>query len=632
MCGLSGIMELETVDPAGRARQVTRMREALGHRGPDGWGLAALHGATAERHSGSGTQTVARASSGGAASVWLGHQRLAIIDLSSAGAQPMRSENGAGWLAFNGELYNFREVQARFVAAPRANSDTAVLLEALVSHGLGVLPHLRGMFAFAYWSETERALYLVRDRFGIKPMYWCRPSPGVLAFASEPRALVAAGFGGAYRADMDAAFLRRGHVPPGQSAFEGINVVPPGCWLRFDGARLDVTRWFETASVFGARGTQPVEAAARAFEAALDDSVRAHLVSDVPVGVFLSGGLDSAAIVASAGRIGASRLRTFTVSVPGSSIDESAPAARIAREFGTDHTEVTVAPDELAGWLEDGLDAMGDPTFDGLNTFIVSRAVARAGLKVVLSGLGGDEVLGGYPSFRDVPRLWRAMAPFRAGAPGRGVAAWLARFAPVPAPGKLAEIVREPAATRAGLWRQYRSLFERAEIRRLTGVEAPPDDQAADEPDTPILDVISRCEIEEYMGSQLLRDSDVFSMCDSLELRVPFVDDAFIRRVREGGWWPRGAHQSHKAAIFAAMPHPLPGDHLSRKKTGFMIPMGDWLRAALAGDRRLAILSAPLARPALAPYVDAFAHGRLDASRLWALVVREHFLARYPRR
>jgi asparagine synthase (glutamine-hydrolysing) len=630
MCGLAGIVDLEPADPAGRARQVTRMREALGHRGPVGWGVAALHGATVERHSAAGTETRARAS-GGTASVWFGHQRLAIIDPSAAGAQPMRSVEGAGWLTFNGEIYNYRDVQARFAAAPDANSDTAVLLEALVAHGLDVLPHLRGMFAFAYWNETERALYLVRDRFGIKPMYWCRPSPGVLAFASEPRALVAAGFGGAYRADMDAAFLRRGHVPPGQSAFEGINVLPPGCWLRFDGSRLDVTRWFETTSVFGARRTQPVEEAARAFEAALDDSVRAHLVSDVPVGVFLSGGLDSAAIVASAHRIGAAGLRTFTVSVPGSSIDESAPAARIAREFGTDHTEVTVAPDELAGWLEDGLDAMGDPTFDGLNTFMVSRAVARAGLKVVLSGLGGDEVLGGYPSFRDVPRLWRATAPFRAGLPGRGLAAGLARFAPVNAPGKLAEIMRAPAATRAGLWRQYRSLLERDQVRRISGVEAPPDDQAPDDPGMPMLDVVSRCEIEEFMEPQLLRDADVFSMCDSLELRVPFVDDVFIRRVRAGGWWARGAHQSHKAAIFAAMPHALPADHLSRKKTGFMIPMGDWLRAALGGDRRLTILSTPLARPALAPYVAAFLAGRLDPGRLWALVVREHFLARYPR-
>ena len=631
MCGVAGIVELDAADAAGRARAVTRMREALAHRGPDGWGLASLHGASVERHSGAGAQTAARASAGGA-SVWLGHQRLAIIDLSGAAAQPMRSATGAGWLAFNGEIYNFRDVQARFDAAPRADSDTAVLLEALVAQGMDVLPHLRGMFAFAYWNETERALYLARDRFGIKPMYWCRPSSGVVAFASERRALSAAGFGGAYRAGMDAAFLRRGHVPAGESAFEGIHVLAPGCWLRFDGARLDVAKWFETTSVFGGRGTQPVEEAARALETALDDSVRAHLVSDVPVGVFLSGGLDSAAIVAAASRIGAPALRTFTVTVPGSAIDESAPAARIARAFGTTHTEVSVSPDELAGWLEDALETMGEPTIDGLNTFIVSRAVARAGLKVVLSGLGGDEVLGGYPSFRDVPLLWKGTAAFRAGVPGRGLAAGLARFAPVAAPGKLAEIARDPAVTRAGLWRQYRALFERDAVRAIAGADAPHDDQEPDDPGRPILDVISRCEIEEYMGPQLLRDSDAFSMCDSLELRVPFVDDVFVRRVREGGWWPRGRHRTHKAAIFAAMPHALPADHLARRKTGFVIPMGDWLRAALAGDRRFAMLSAPLARPALAPYVDAFSRGRLDASRLWALVVREHFLAGEARR
>nr|MBA3949156.1 hypothetical protein [Acidobacteriota bacterium] len=179
--------------------------------------------------------------------------------------------------------------------------------------------------------------------------------------------------------------------------------------------------------------------------------------------------------------------------------------------------------------------------------------------------------------------------------------------------------------------RQYRSLFERDAVRAIAGVDAPPDDQAPDDGGVSMLDVISLCEIEEYMGPQLLRDADAFSMCDTLELRVPLVDDALVRRVREGGWWPRGRHHTYKAAIFAAMPHALPADHLARAKTGFVIPMGDWLRAALGGDRRLGILSAPLGRPALAPFVDAFSRGRLDASRLWALVVREHFLTRGTR-
>ena len=631
MCGIAGIIEIGSTDPAARGREVTRMREALGHRGPDGWGVAALHGPTASRHSARGADDAPRVR-GGDASVWLGHQRLAIIDLTDAGAQPMRSANGAGWLAFNGEIYNFRDVQQRFSAAPGSDSDSAVLLEALVTQGMDVLPALRGMFAFAYWNDAEQALFLARDRFGIKPMYWCRPSPGLLAFASEPRALAAAGLAGAYRRDIDAAFLRRGHVPPGTSAFEGLNVLPPGCWLRFDGKRVEVSRWFETAALCRSRGrTQSVGDAARAFEDALDDSVRAHLVSDVPVGVFLSGGLDSAALVASASRIGGSRLRTFTVTVPGTAIDESAPAARIAREFGTDHTEVSIPREELAGWLEDGLDAMGEPTYDGLNTFIVSRAVSRAGLKVVLSGLGGDEILGGYPTFRDVPALWRAMAPFRAGMPGRSLASRVARLLPVAAPGKLAEIVREPAATRAGLWRQYRSLFERAAVRTIAGVDAPSDDQEPDDPAMTILDVVMRCEIEEYMGSQLLRDSDVFSMCGSLELRVPFVDHLFMERVHAGGWWPRGGHRTLKSALFAAMPHALPQDHLTRRKTGFNIPMAEWLSAALAGDHTLGILRGPLQRPGMRPYVDAFASGRLNATRLWALVVREHFLMRSAR-
>jgi len=587
------------------------MTAALAHRGPDGTGLAEL--------------------GAGDLSSWFGHRRLAIIDLTDAGAQPMRSRDGTGSLAFNGEIYNFRELQRQFEAAPGSNSDSAVLLEMLVAHGLSVLPSVRGMFAFAFWNERERAVYLVRDRFGIKPMYWCRPSSGLIAFASEPRALRAAGFGGSLRHDMQALFLRRGHVPNDESSIEGLNVLPPGSWLRFDGRDVTVTRWFEIESVLGSARAQPVEAAAAAFQDALDDSIRAHLVSDVPVGVFLSGGLDSAAVVAAASRAGGSKLRTFTVAVPGSPIDESEPARLIARHFGTEHTEVAVRREEIAGWIEEGLEAMGEPTFDGLNTFIVSRAVARAGLKVVLSGLGGDELLGGYRSFNDVPKLWKLTAPFRAGMPGGGLAAALARFAPVAAPGKLAEILRDPARTRAGLWRQYRSIFERRQIRGLTGIDPPSDDQTPDDPKHPMLDVVMLCEIQEYMASQLLRDSDAFSMCDSLELRVPFVDHILMRRVHEGGWWSKGEHATYKAALFAAMPDPLPGDHHSRKKTGFMIPMGEWLRAALAGEQSLRILHEPLQTPALGPYVEAFRRGRLDPNRLWALVVHEHFKRKYAR-
>ena len=626
MCGIAGLIEIDSRDNTERTRQVTRMREAIGHRGPDGWGLAELHGDRISRHSGRGTTNTSRAA--GACSVWLGHQRLAIIDLTEAAAQPMRSANGDSWFAFNGEIYNFRELQQRFGVAPESNSDAVVLLEALASRGLAVLEHVRGMFAFAWWHESEQALYLARDRFGIKPVYWCRPSPGALAFASEPGALVAAGFAGGLRPEMEAVFLRRGHIPDDQSSYAGLEVLPPGSWLRFDGRTIEVTRWFEIDTLLGPAGTQPVQQAARAFETALDDSVRAHLVSDVPVGVFLSGGLDSAALVASAARLGGPPLKTFTIVVPGSAIDESAPARRIAEFFGTDHTEVPVPKEELAGWLEEGLLAMSEPTYDGLNTFIVSKAVARAGLKVVLSGLGGDEILGGYRSFNDVPTLWRATAPFRAGMPGRGAAAALARLMPVAAPGKLAEIVRDPARTRAGLWRQYRSLLERAEIRQLTGLDPMPDDQGPDDAGRPMLDVIMFCEIQEYMCSQLLRDSDTFSMNASLELRVPFVDHLFVRRVHAGGWWSRGRAGTYKAALFAAMPTPLPQDHLTRRKTGFMLPMGEWLRAALAGDPALAILREPLAAPALRPYVHAFTQRRLDPNRLWALVVREHFRSR----
>ena len=629
MCGIAGLVEAETRDRADTLRLATRMREAMGHRGPDGWGLLELVDDEALAHSAAGVSRATRTRGG--SNVWLGHQRLAIIDLTDAAAQPARASDGSGWLVFNGEIYNFRDLQQQHRVAPHAASDAIVLLELLTARGMEILPELRGMFAFAYWSERERALYLARDRFGIKPLYYARPSQRALAFASEPRALAAAGLAGPLDPAIDATFLRRGHVPLDDSAYDALDVVAPGTVLRFDGRQHTTTQWATLEDALGDRSPQPVDQAARIFQDALDDSVRAHLVSDVPVGLFLSGGLDSAALVASAARAGGGPLRTFTVIVPGSAIDESAPARAIAERFGASHTEVEIARAELGSLIEEALAVMAEPTVDGLNTFIVSKAVARAGVKVVLSGLGGDEMLGGYPSFRDVPILWRATAAFRAGLPGAATAARLARLMPIAAPGKLAEMIAHPARTREGLWRQYRSLFQREQIGALTGTQPRPDDeQPAIGSEHPMLDVVMLCELREYMAPQLLRDSDAFSMCSSLELRVPFVDHLLMSRVHERGWWSRGRHRTHKAAIFAAMPSPLPADHLARRKTGFVLPIGEWLRAALNGDADLAALRAPLATPAMQPYVAAFRAGTLHPHRLWALAVRERFREIHP--
>jgi asparagine synthase (glutamine-hydrolysing) len=386
MCGIAGWFG------PGAAGDATTLLTALRHRGPDGEG--AWH------------DTEGRAA--------LVHTRLAILDLSDGGAQPMglggcaqRLTAHRHWLAFNGEIYNYAALRAELESAGehvQGQSDTEVLLRLLRREGRAALPKLAGMFALASYDGDSGHGLLARDAFGIKPLYYLE-RPGGLLFASEVKALLP------FVSDtsIDAAALRDtlmwGSVPEPATLFAGIRQLPAGCCLAWDGTRARMARWH--ALRFGDQPA-PAEAIA-ATRAALVESIQRHLVSDVPVGIFLSGGLDSTAVVALAREVlgpGAD-LRTFAIGFDDPAYDESAIARRTAGHFGARHTEWRMTPAagqaEIAGYLA----AMDQPTIDGFNTWCVSRLARREGLKVVLSGLGGDELFAGYASFRQVPRLVR---------------------------------------------------------------------------------------------------------------------------------------------------------------------------------------------------------------------------------
>src|SRR6185295_8111908 len=381
MCGINGIVRLSAAAPPIDREEVLRTRDAMTSRGPDGAGLWASDDGRAA----------------------LASRRLAILDLSAAGDQPMASQDGRYQAILNGEIYNFRELRRELEADGirfHSRSDTEVLLALYARQGTAMLSRLRGMYGLAIWDDRDKTLLLARDPLGIKPLYYSTAG-GCLRFASQVKALEQ---GGAVSREIDPAgltgFLLWGSVPEPFTIRREIRALPAGHHLLVREGNIGQPQ------PHGPERVEPLEPAA-----AVEDSVRAHLVSDVPVAVFLSAGLDSSLIAALARRHLPEPPTTFTLRFEGledSAFDEAPLAAEVAKRLGTRHVERRMGRAELADLWRGALAAMDQPSIDGFNTWTVSRAAHEAGLKVVLSGLGGDEVFGSYPSFADVPRLARS--------------------------------------------------------------------------------------------------------------------------------------------------------------------------------------------------------------------------------
>ena len=565
MCGLNGILRLSESAPAVDRDELLRTRDAMASRGPDGAGeWIAADGR-----------------------IGLGHRRLAILDLSPAGAQPMASRDGRFRIVFNGEIYNFRELRAELEARGgvfATRSDTEVLLALWEREGTATLSRLRGMFAFALWDDREGELVLARDPLGIKPLYYTAEG-GTFRFASQVKALER---GGAVSRETDpagvAGFLLWGSVPEPFTIRRAIRALPAGCFLRVRDGQVGDPQPYP---VEGAAAMDPL--------AAIEDSVRTHLVSDVPVAVFLSAGLDSGLIAALARRHLPEPPVTFTLRfdvLAGTPLDEAPLAAEVARTLGTRHVERRVGRADFVDLWPAALASMDQPSIDGFNTFVVSRAAHEAGLKVLLSGLGGDEGFGSYPSFADVPRgvrISRIPLPSTFWSP---VARRL--FADRP---KLAGLFRY-GRTLPGSYFLRRGLFLPEELPAVMGREAAEEGLRRYDP---VADggrllaawngravdgwtAVHALETGLYMRNQLLRDSDWASMAWSVELRVPLVDAVLRRHLATAGFEP--ARSRGKAALVRLVAPELPASLFDRPKTGFYIPVMEWMRPEAAGWRR----------------------------------------------
>ncbi|MFQ5694618.1 MAG: asparagine synthase (glutamine-hydrolyzing) [Terriglobia bacterium] len=616
MCGIVGVCRPGNSTLRASLAAAT---EALRHRGPDDAGLEIL----------SPDETL---------TVGLGARRLAILDTSAAGHQPMRDPASGNCIVHNGEVYNFRELRRALASAGhrfRSQTDTEVLLHSYAAWGADCVTRWRGMFATAVWDARRRRLLLFRDRLGIKPLYYCAGQNG-FAFASEVRALLR-GDWAEPRLDLTAldTFLSFGAVQEPLSIVAGVRALPPGHRLEWTPGSLRLAPYWQPCAPSSRPSPSVNELAAHLREAA-----RLRLVSDVPVGVFLSGGIDSSSLVSLLSDAAGARLRTFCVAFPENGADDAACARRIARTFDADHREVPLDEQELLRQLPAALAAMDQPTVDGINTFLLSGAIRQAGLKVALSGLGGDELFGGYATFRRAPRLARLQRLWGwLPRPGRrALAHLLAGAARDGDRGRKLQTLAEGADGFAHPLFLLRALFLPDDVARLLHPDAL---LALDYRDygralgallaeARSLDAftqVSWLELRHYTLNTLLRDTDQMSMAHGLEVRVPLLDHQLVEAALALPGAAKAEGRAPKALLLGSLPRPLPREVVHRPKRGFTLPFERWLRGPLRAELEATLLTpAPslagiLQEDAVAGVYREFERRRTSWSRVWALYV-----------
>src|ERR1700722_1914913 len=640
MCGICGVIGIQRSE---LAEQITRrMMGAITHRGPDEDGLLVAPSAT------------------------LGMRRLSIIDLPG-GHQPVFNESRNVAVVFNGEIYNFRQLRKtledrghKFLTA----SDTEVIVHAYEEWGEQCLRELRGMFAIAIWDarasgtsgEAARhaKIFLARDRFGIKPLYYA-VAGGAILFSSEVRSLLASGqIQPRVSPDSLEAFLTFGSVIEPSTLVEGIFSIPPGHCISFSADAPPAKPspkpyWIYSDAVLKHEGPSPKDfhQAAKQLRPCLEKTVRELLIADVPLGVFLSSGLDSTSLVALASRF-KSDLHTFTVVFPEQRFSEAAVSRETAKKFKTQHQEILLVPDTRVGQLDDAVKSLDQPTMDGLNTYFVSRAAAQSGLKVALSGLGSDEIFGGYSTFESPPRA-AFVAGLRRWIPGplrRFTAGAAVRIAAGDAVRKAAAAWRSPTDFPHAYY-FTRLLFTPSRVRRLLAPYFESKEYSGDHNNpwrarmaetsrqAAKLDSftgVSCFELQSYMVNTLLRDTDSGSMASSLEVRVPFLDHRLVEFV---GRLPKSAKYNRdvpKSLLVEALSDLLPDEVVGQSKRTFTLPWEVWLRGPLGVQlsQDLSNLTPPL-RKFLNPRAvrgawQNFVIGHTTWSRPWSLYVLNEWI------
>ncbi|MFY7798866.1 MAG: asparagine synthase (glutamine-hydrolyzing) [Dolichospermum sp.] len=577
MCGIAGFIKLNTDDGSLEAK-IEKMQTSLKHRGPDDAGIY--------------ISTDKQAA--------LAHTRLSILDLSAAGHQPMSTTDNRYHITFNGEIYNFQELRENLISQGEkfhSQTDTEVILKLYQKIGFDCVQHLRGMFAFAIWDDLEKTCFLARDPLGIKPLYYYQLGT-TLVFASELRAVLASGLP-AINMSVEGlyGYLTTGSVPEPYTLITDIHCLPAGNWLYWQNGNTTKKQYWQIS--FTPEAISPPEAQ-EIVRKALLDSIQHHFISDVPVGIFLSGGIDSTTILALATQTQKSQLSTYSIAFAESEFNEGELAQKIANHFGAKHTEYQVTSSFAKSILPDFLAAIDQPSIDGFNTFCVSKVAHDHNMKVVLSGLGGDEIFGGYKSFQKVPQMveWGKKIntlPFLRTGLGLG----LERWGTSPKIKRLGGFLKQPP-TFASAYNTFRSIFSHQEacliINQLSisipilPPLVPPYQGGKPEPESSSLplargglgwgstpeDEVSFLELSRYMRNQLLRDSDIMSMNWGLELRVPFVDKTLLETVAP---IPSNIRLAQGKKLLTQAITEIPDWVVNRPKKGFSFPFENWMNS-----------------------------------------------------
>ncbi len=577
MCGIAGIIGANA--DAGR---VEKMVAAMSRRGPDDCGVWG----------------------GGEAGAALGHARLSIIDLSSAGHQPMSTRDGRYWMVFNGEIYNYLEIRKGLELDGHnffSNSDSEVVLAAFRKWGQSCLQSLRGMFAFAIWDTSSRSLFLARDRMGIKPLVWAETAGGFL-FASGINAMLASGLL-ARTVDPESLFdlLATGSVCQPKTIIKGVESLGPGTCMRVtEGGVRTVTRYWNPNSAIAALRPELQQLSYSELVSLtskkLEDACRAHLIADVQVGSFLSGGIDSTSVTALMSRNMTKPVKSFSLGFECThEMENELDAAKLAAQhIGCDHTEIILRGEDVAESFSDLIRMIDQPSYDGTNTYFVSKAASQQ-VKVALSGLGGDELFAGYPHFSllESASLRRknifdaVLSSINSLRPNR----WT-----YPAAIRCMSTVQRYASLRRilsdddiflGISTSLESNFKPGFIEAFV---SPLLDRSLDSISTTCL-----FECNHYLVNTLLRDADAMSMAHSLEVRPVMLDHILVEHALALPSEVKVRNGEHKAILVDAVRDLLPAGLLSRPKTGFTLPLGTWLKTTLR-QRLVASLNSPLAR------------------------------------
>lgn len=649
MCGLAGVVRWSGRPTGEDVAAVLSMLDAQTHRGPDDWGLVFPRSLA----QGGGLPVAARDpdhvrtydDDGVRPGAVLGARHLSILDLTSRGRMPMGEMRGRLWVAHNGEIYNHGELRRELASATApfcSASDTEVILRGYDRWGDEVVTRLRGMFAFALFDATPARprLVLARDRLGIKPLYYYRDGER-LVWASEVRALLRSGLvPEEENPEALVRFLQLGSVPAPQTTVKGVMALEAGHCLTVEAGPPEIRRFWDLTAftpVRGGRVNAPRRAEAVAqTRALLEETVGLHLVGDVPLGVFLSGGIDSSALVALASQRRDRPLITLSVGFDEPAYGEVAHARRVARRFKTDHREILLDArgffDAVPGFFR----AMDQPTVDGVNIYVVAAAARREGVTAVLSGTGGDEVFWGYRHLRHGAWLEGAGRVIEA-LPGRVRSALVraARYAAgAVAHGALDRLdyFERPAAS--GVYLMVRGLYGAGQVRDLLGIGAaeldaygPPFAADGVPPARAAGHALGLEEFRHYLQDQLLKDTDVMSMAHSVEVRVPFLDHRLVEYVVGLPARIKLAGATPKPLLLAALGDVLPSETWDRPKMGFTLPFAPWLRRRAPELRAQSLEGGSLGRKAVERVWDGFEAGRLHWSRAWALVVLARFAA-----